>query len=303
MAHMAEPTSLDEVFALAPERYDLYWHQIDALLRTVPPDMQMEAWQRIANRIDELHSKGHPQFRLSALKLLSEADETIAIQLLEAAYREDEKFGPASGQLPHRMGAYRLLSLTKEYFRYLREQRNWQQGLLAMEYRRVLAETLLLVYDRSLVAAFDMPSYNYRAFFALLKEQRLSAFAMENYYCADSLIQIFFLQGSAIDKARDEYPLARAIVGLLAGVLEAFFMERQPDLNAPTLGRLLTEAHARGLLRVGTRLSALSSLMLHLRNYIHADLGSKRAEYLIDINTAKGCKAALDWVIAEMLQQ
>jgi hypothetical protein len=43
--------------------------------------------------------------------------------------------------------------------------------------------------------------------------------------------------------------------------------------------------------------------MLHLRNYVHADLSSKRAEYFIDINTAKGCKAALDWVIAEMLQK
>ena len=170
---MPVPTSLDETFTLAPEQYDGYWGQIDALVRVAPLDKQMEAWQRIADRIDASHSKGHPLFRLSALKLLVEADETNAIQLLEGAYQEDEKFGPASGQLPHRMGAYRLLSLIKEYFRYLREKSNWQQGLLALEHRRVLAETLLLVYDRSLVAAHDMPSYNYRAFFSLLKEQRL----------------------------------------------------------------------------------------------------------------------------------
>jgi hypothetical protein len=299
---MAAPTSLEEVFKLPPEQYDLYWSQIDALVGVVPLEKQIEAWQTIADRIDASDSKGHPLFRLSALKLLIDADEASGIQLLEAAYKEDERFGPATGQLPHRMGAYRLLSLTKEYFRYLREQENWQSGLLSLDNRRVLIETLFLVYDRSLVAAHDMPGYNYRAFFTLLKDEKLAAFGIENYYCAESLLQMFFLEGQAINKARDEYPLARAIVGLLAGVLEAFFVERLPDIKSPTLGRLLREAHEREVLNLGTRLSALSSLMLHLRNYIHADLGSLRTEYLIDINTAKGCKAALDWVIAEMLR-
>jgi hypothetical protein len=303
MARMAAPISLDEVFALSPEQYELYWQQIGALVRVLSLEKQMEAWLRIADRIDDAHSKGIPLFRLSALKLLVEADESSGINLLEAAYREDEKFGPASGQLPHRMGAYRLLSLAKEYFQYLRQQTNWQKDLLLPDHRRVLMETLFLVYDRSLIAADDMPSYNYRAFFSLLKDGKLAAFGMENYYCAESLLQMFFLQGQGINKARDEYPLARAIVGLLAGVLEAFLVERLPDLKSPTLGGLLSKAHERGVLKVGTRLSTLSSLMLHLRNYIHADLGSLRTEYFIDINTAKGCKAALDWVIAEMLQQ
>ena len=74
-------------------------------------------------------------------------------------------------------------------------------------------------------------------------------------------------------------------------------------MRGDTLGKLLTEAHKRTILKVGTRLSALSSLMLHLRNYVHADRDSLRTDYFIDINTAKGCKVALDWVIAEMLQE
>jgi hypothetical protein len=151
------------------------------------------------------------------------------------------------------------------------------------------------------VGALDLPGFTYAAFFALINDQNLRAFAMENYYCAESLIQMFFLEGQAINKPRDEYPLSRAVVGLLGGVLEALLVARLPDLKTPTLGMLIRMAHERGVLTSGTRVSALSSLMLHLRNYVHADLGSQRIDYLIDISTAKGCKVALDWALTEML--
>jgi hypothetical protein len=296
-------SSLDQALTLAPEQYDLYWSQIDALVRAVPPEEQVALWHAFANRVGSSHSKGHSYFRLGILTLMIELDELKGIRFLELAYEQDQQFGPRVRIQPHRMGAYKLLSLTKEYFRYLREAKDWQQALLTGRPRRILIETLFMVYDRSLVEVLDMPSFTYPAFSDLMKNQDLRAFAIENYYCGESLIQMFFLEGQAISKARDEYPLSRAVVGLLAGVLEALLVERLPDVKRPTLGGLLTKAHERNVLEKGTRASALSSLMLHLRNYIHADLGSQRTDYFIDINTAKGCKVALDWALAELLQQ
>jgi hypothetical protein len=300
MTNMEPPHTLDQVFALDPEQFDKHWSEIDAIVQAEPVAKQAEAWERIAVLVGDSHSKGMPFFRLGIVNLITNTDETKGVGFLESAFKEDEKFGPSTGQLPHRMGAYRLLSLTKEYFEYLRRRKSWEKDLLLPENRQVLITTLLIVYDRSLVDALLMHSYNYRAFFTLLSEHDLCAFAIENYYCAESLIHMYFTEGQTIDRARDEYPLARSIVALLGGVLEAFLVERLPDMKNPTLGGLLGEAHTRGVMHVGTKLSALSSLMLHLRNYLHADL--QRTDYLIDINTAKGCKAALDWVIAELLE-
>jgi hypothetical protein len=164
-------------------------------------------------------------------------------------------------------------------------------------------KTLLAVYDLSVVGILEMRSHNYQAFFKLIGDRNLCAFAIENYCCAESLLQGFFLQGQAIVKTRDEYPLARAIVAMLGGVLEAFMIDRVPEMRGVPLGKLLRKAHENSVMKVGTKLSVLASLMLHLRNYVHADRGSVQTDYFIEINTAKGCKAALDWVIAEMLRQ
>jgi len=41
-------------------------------------------------------------------------------------------------------------------------------------------------------------------------------------------------------------------------------------------------------------------MMLYLRNHIHADRDASRRAYFIDINVAKDCKVALDWVIADL---
>jgi hypothetical protein len=297
---MAELSTLEQVFRLAPEQFDAHWNQIDRLVQSEPFETQANLWIRIAEAIGESRSRGMPYFRMGILKLLSEENEAPGVKWLERAYTEDERFGNESGQLPHRMGAYRLLSLTKEYFEYLRKCADWQGQLLLRTNIRVLVKTLLIVYDRSLVETILVPSYSYRAFFSLITRPELSAFAIENYYCAERLIQTFFTQGQVINRAQDEYALARSIITLLGGVLEVILIERLPGLRSPTLGRLLSKAHREGIMLVGTQLSALSSLMLHLRNYLHPDL--QRRDYLIDINTARGCKAALDWVIAELLQ-
>ena len=42
--------------------------------------------------------------------------------------------------------------------------------------------------------------------------------------------------------------------------------------------------------RLGTKLAALSSIMLYLRNHVHPDRDAAGTAYLIDINVAKGCK-------------
>ncbi len=296
---MAELSTLEQVFRLAPEEFDAHWPRIDALVQAEPAVTHADLWDRIATVIGSTRSRGMPYFRLGIWKLLHDADETDGVRWLEKAYAQDERF--ASRQLPRRMGAYRLLSLTKEYFEYLRERRqtDWQHELLLPANYPVLIRTLLMIYDSSLVDPFLMRSYHYGTFETLIKARELRAFAFENYYCAERLIQTFFIEGQVINRAVDEYALVRSIITLLGGVLEAVLMERLPTLQKPTLGKLLSEAHKQGVIRVGTELSALSSLMLHLRNYLHPDL--QRQDYLIDINTAKGCRAALDWAIAELL--
>jgi len=241
-----------------------------------------------------------PYFRLGILKLLSEESENEGVEWLERAYTEDQRFGNESGRVAQRMGAYRLLSLTKEYFQYLRLRKGWEAELLSPAHIHTLMKTLLIVYDRSLVEPLLVPSHDYRSFFSLMTKRELCAFAIENYYCAERLIQSFFTEGQVISRNQDEYALARSIITLLGGVLEAILIQRLPELKSPPLGQLLNAAHGKGILRVGPHISALSSLMLHLRNYLHPDL--QRKDYLIDINTARGCKAALDWAIAELLQ-
>lgn len=299
---MARTITLEQILALSPEQIDDSWEIITEFVGSHPEHQQAALWLKLADTVGKNQSRGLPFFRVGILKLSTEDKEDEGIGFLEAAYTEDQKFGPPSGRLPHRMGAYRLLSLMKPFFHYLHEQRGWQQDLLRPENRRILVATVLATYDRSLIGIEDMPSSSYRTFFELIPEPKeLCRFAMENYYCAADLIELFFAAGQPINKARDEYPLARSVVALFAGVLEAFLIAKIPSLKSPTLGALLREAHQQDLVSAGSKLSALSSLMLHLRNYVHADLDSRRTEYYLDMNTAKGCKAALDWAIAEIL--
>jgi hypothetical protein len=89
---------------------------------------------------------------------------------------------------------------------------------------------------------------------------------------------------------------------LFGGVLEAILADKLPNFRGHSLGVLVREGHAAGIIRVGTKLAALSSMMLYLRNHIHADRDASRRGYYVDINVAKGCKVALDWAIADLLQ-
>ena len=297
--------SLKDILQLSPPQFDSHWHQIDTIISGLPTlKDRLSAWEAILSYLNPHPiSKGMPYFRLGVFHLLSDADETQAIECLELAYGEDEQYAPRIGRLPHRMGAYRLLSLTKGFFGYLRNQKNWETTQLEETHRQTLTRTLLAVYDKSILDVFDTGGHDYRSFMSLISDKNLARFAMENYFCAEHLLEMFHLQGQHIVKHSDEYPLSRAIIGLLAGTLEAVLVDRLPGAEGKPLGGLVTEAQKKGIIQVGTTLAALSSLMLYFRNHIHPDREISQKDYFIDINVAKGCKCGLDWAVSELLRK
>lgn len=212
------------------------------------------------------------------------------------------EYGPDQGKSPHRMGAYRLLALTKGFIEYLEGKKNWEVEQLQSPHRPVLMKTLLAVYDASLVHILDSEGHTYQSFFATIQDKNLVRFAIENYFLAERLIEMFFVSGPHFSRHTDEYPLSRAIVGLFGGVLEAILADRLPTARSKPLGTLIRKARDANIIKVGTKLAALSSMMLYLRNHLHADRDAARTAYFIDINVAKGCKVAMDWVIADLLK-
>jgi hypothetical protein len=304
MTALNPPSTLEEVLKLPPAQFDSYWKEIDGIVATLPTSSdQITAWEAILECLrHHPFSKGMPYFRLGVLHLLTDPDATRAVRELELAYLEDRHYGPDTGKLPHRMGAYRLLALTKGFLDYLQSEKDWKAEQLDAPHRVVLIRTLLAVYDRSLAHIFGLEGHTYQSFFRLIQDPSLTRFAIENYFCAEHLIESFHIAGTHISGRDDEYALARAIIGLFGGVLEAILADKLPSFRGHTLGVLIREAHAKEIIRVGTKLAALSSMMLYLRNHIHADRDANRRAYFVDIHVAKGCKVALDWVIADILQ-
>jgi hypothetical protein len=295
--------TISDILKLDPLQFDAHWPGIDQVvweLKTIQE--QISAWEAIANHLKPHPvSKGMPFFRLGHLHLVNDPDEAKAIDYLESAYKEDLRCGPDAGKTPHRMGAYRLLALTKGFIEYLNARKNWETEQLRLPHRQTVIRTLLVVYDRSLAHILDLEGHTYQSFFAVIQDKSLTRFAIENYFCAERLIELFFVSGAHISRFTDEYPLSRSIVGLFGGVLEAILADRLPNVRGRPLGNLITEAKDNGIIKVGTKLAALSSMMLYLRNHVHPDRDAARTAYFIDINVAKGCKVALDLVIADLL--
>jgi hypothetical protein len=304
MATHKPPSTLNEVLSLLPAQFDSHWEQIDAIIARLPTySEQIAAWEAVLSCLQHHpFSKGMPYFRLGVLYLLTDPDAMRALQELELAYLEDKHYGPDAGKIAHRMGAYRLLALTKDFLGFLQSEKDWKAEQLKAPHRSTVIKTLLAIYDRSLAHILDLEGHTYESFFRLIQDRNLTRFAIENYFCAEHLIESFHIAGAHISGRNDEYALARAIIGLFGGVLEAILADKLPDTRGYTLGVLIREAHAGGIIRVGTKLAALSSMMLYLRNHIHADRDVSRRAYFVDINVAKGCKVALDWAIADLLQ-
>jgi hypothetical protein len=148
-----------------------------------------------------------------------------------------------------------------------------------------------------------MKGFTTTDFLKLIKSDALRRFAVENYFCTENLLVMFSLEGQHIDKINDQYPLARAIVGLVGGVLEAIWLDRMPPAAmGKTLGLILADAHKQGILQLDTRIAALSSLLSFMRNHVHPGRDIQRQHYFINMKVAKGCKAALDWTISELLK-
>jgi len=297
--------TIDDIFTLPPANLDSQWGDVDALIARLPTiNQQANVWERILQHLQsQPMSKGMPYFRLGVLRLLTESDWSKGIHYLELAYKEDQRYADTTPQPAHRRGAYRLLCLVKGFLNYLNTKKNWETEQLSDPHRTVLIKTLLTVYDKSLIHVLDMPSPTYRHFSQLIPQPELSRFATENYFCAKELLELFFLEGQHINKHANEYPLARAIVGLLGGVLEALLAVRLPSTTSKTLGRLIEEAEKKGPIQVGTKLGSLASLMLYLRNHVHPDREMRQKDFFIDINVAKGCRVALDLVISEMIAE
>jgi|SRR4051812_26359989 hypothetical protein len=280
------------------------WSELDQQIQALPEDGQEEAWKLVIGEIrSENVSKGHPYFRLAVLHLLRDADEMKAIEFLEKAYEEDKAHAQLAGREAHRMAAYRVLSLVKGYFRYLAEKRaekkGWECDQFLGNHRRQQIETLIVTYDASVSHPLDIEGHTYQSFFRLIGDRDLCRFAIENYFSAEALI--LFLHTEASSSFRQhEYPLSRSIVGMLGGVIEAILVARVQVTGKPTFGAVLNEAISTGFIKSGSRLAALCSLLLYFRNHIHPDRDIHRKEYFIDLNVARGCKAALDWAIREI---
>lgn len=295
--------TLHDILRLDPEKIDAHWNEIDQIIFTLPTlAEQIAAWEVIADLLKPYAvSKGMPFFRLGHLHLVLDSDQRRALDYLEQAYKEDTRYAPEKGRAAHRMGAYRLLALSKGFIEYLEGKSNWEAEQLRPPHRSVLIKTLLAVYNQSLLHILDSEGHTYQSFFAILQDKGLTRFAIENYFFAERLVEMFHVSGPHISRFTDEYPLSRTVVGLYGGVLEAILADRLPALRGSTLGTLLTEGIRAGVIKVGDKLAALSSLMLYLRNHVHPDRDAQRTPYFIDINVAKGCKIAVDWVIADLL--
>ena len=171
---------------------------------------------------------GHPHFRLGVLHLLSDADERVGLEHLDRAYQQDRKWRP---QQAHRMAAYRVLCLTKGLISDLKQKNDHdpQKHQLKAPHRVTLIATIFRLYDETRVHPLDMPILTYPSFFALLKDDNLRLFAGQNYYCAHDLLEFASTHQSFVNE--HEYALARAVIGLYGGVLEAILADKLPKLK------------------------------------------------------------------------
>ena len=296
-------SEIDEILNAPTETFNerARWHRLDALIESLPDDKRLQEWERVAGQLEARNiSSGHAHFRLGILHLVNDSHEATGVQHLQAAYEQDQMF--SGRKEPHRMAAYRVLGLIKDFLDYLSGKKNWQVGQLQSPYRRVLITTLLAVYDESTKHILDAPVLTYQPFYTVFKDEDLRRFAIENYQCAYGLLEMVSVESGHSFLMQYEYPLSRALVGLYGGVLEAILADRLGIKTEATLGSLINQAHDAGLLNPGTRLCSLATVLLYFRNHIHANKDIARKDYLIDINVARSLKAATDLVMDELLQ-
>ena len=161
-----------------------------------------------------------------------------------------------------------------------------------------MLKTLFLVYDETRKHVLDMPILTFQPLFKLIKDDNLRIFAGQNYYCAQEILELTSTEKGKALAINHEYALARAVIGLYGGVLEAMLADMLPSISKKMLGSLIRAGYEQKILVPGTKLAALSSVMLYFRNHIHPR--KTRSQYFLDLNVAKGCKVALESVILDL---
>jgi len=276
-------------------------HILDKIIESVPSVRQRIAdWNRVAAEMEAKGvCSGHAHFRLGILHLINDLDESKGISHLERAYEQDQQF--VTGREPHRLAAYRVLSLVKDFLADLRSRKDWQALQLDPKCRGILISTLLALYDATArQRVLDMHAWTFNPFFAIFKNDRLRLFAGENYFCAQSLLEWVETDAGHAFLLTNEYPFARSIIGLYGGVLEAILAEKLSTAGRKSLGMLIGDAYKQGYLKLGTRLCALATILLYFRNHVHPDKEIARTDYFIDMNVAKGLKNAIDLAIEDL---
>lgn len=294
--------SVDELLCLPDSEFATreVWQKFDALIETLPnPADRVKGWERVVAELCRRKAPlGHPKFRLGILHLVNDPDAIAGIKHLEEAHDEDLRYGV--NEEAFRKAAYRVLCLTKDFFGDLQGRKGWKAEQLLPPHRTTLVRTLLAVYDETARNILDLDTHTYSPFFKLIKNDCLRRFAGENYYLAQELLERVSFESGRSLLLLHQYPLARSIIGLYGGALEALLLDRLPQANGKPLGQLIDEAHNADVLQLGTKLTALATLMLYFRNHIHPGRDFVRTDYFIDINVAKGIKIALDWVITDL---
>ena len=121
--------------------------RLDEIIESSPdPDDRIRSWNKVAAElVAKGVSSGHAHFRLGILHLVNDPDEAAGISHLTGAYEQDQQFAVRTE--PHRMAAYRVLSLVKDFLGDLSRRKDWQALQLDPKHRRVLISTLLALYD------------------------------------------------------------------------------------------------------------------------------------------------------------
>lgn len=277
------------------------WQKFDSAVGDIPTHLdQRSAWEDIVSKLkDRDVPLGHPHFRLGVLHLIDDPDAELGIKHLEEAHHQDLMH--ARDNKAFQMGAYRVLCLVKDFLDDLQGKRDWKTEQLKPPHRTVLIQTLLAVYDHTAQNILELSVHTFSPFLKLISNDSLRRFAGENYYFAQELLERVSLVSGVGMLQLHQYPMARSIIALYGGVLEALLLDRLPNGSAKPLGRLIEDAHMAGVLLLGTRLTALATLMLYFRNHVHPGKDISRTDYFVDINVAKGIKVATDWVIADLL--
>jgi hypothetical protein len=277
------------------------WHKLDALIETLPDQLaRFTAWERVLARLEGQNVPlGHPYFRLGILHLVNDSDADAGMKHLQEAHNQDLQY--TVNDEAFRMAAYRVLCLVRDFLADLQGRRGWKAEQLRPPHRVTLIRTLLAVYDETARNILDLNTHTYSPFFKLITNDSLRRFAGENYYLAQELLERVSLESGRPLLLLHEYPLARSIIGLYGGTLEALLLDRLPQATDKSLGQLIEASHDAGVLQLGTKITALATLMLYFRNHVHPGRDLVRTNYFIDINVAKRVKVALDWVIADLL--